>query len=71
MMANDHDTVLATMIFDLVAPAGVIAPVGVELRYDSRNPYEISMKLNAEPAALAQPVMAQFSRNRLDANGAQ
>ncbi|WP_101377393.1 SsgA family sporulation/cell division regulator [Saccharopolyspora spinosa] len=46
MMANDHGTVLATMIFNLVAPAGVIAPVGVELRYDSRNPYEISMKLN-------------------------
>ncbi|PKW16617.1 SsgA family sporulation/cell division regulator [Saccharopolyspora spinosa] len=46
MMANDHGTVLATMIFNLVAPAGVIAPVGVELRYDSRNPYEIAMKLN-------------------------
>ncbi|WP_101376628.1 SsgA family sporulation/cell division regulator [Saccharopolyspora spinosa] len=46
MMANDHGTVLATMTFNLVAPAGVIAPVGVELRYDSRNPYEIAMKLN-------------------------
>ncbi|WP_237710944.1 SsgA family sporulation/cell division regulator [Saccharopolyspora spinosa] len=45
-VANDHGTVLATMIFNLVAPAGVIAPVGVELRYDSRNPYEIAMKLN-------------------------
>ncbi|WP_010309172.1 SsgA family sporulation/cell division regulator [Saccharopolyspora spinosa] len=46
MMANDHGTVLATMTFNLVAPAGAIAPVGVELRYDSRNPYEIAMKLN-------------------------
>ncbi|MGI8308962.1 SsgA family sporulation/cell division regulator [Saccharopolyspora hattusasensis] len=46
MMANDHGTVLATMVFNLVAPTGVIAPVGVQLRYDSRNPYEISMKLN-------------------------
>ncbi|MGW3470426.1 SsgA family sporulation/cell division regulator [Saccharopolyspora sp. NPDC000995] len=46
MMANDHGKVLATMVFNLVAPAGVMTPVGVELGYDSRNPYEISMKLN-------------------------
>ncbi|SDZ49581.1 Streptomyces sporulation and cell division protein, SsgA [Saccharopolyspora shandongensis] len=59
MMANDHSTVLATMVFNLVAPAGVIAPVGVELRYDSRNPYEICMKLNVGKSGQVDWVIAR------------
>ncbi|MBB5158634.1 SsgA family sporulation/cell division regulator [Saccharopolyspora phatthalungensis] len=46
MTVNDHQTVLVTTVFNLVAPAGVLAPVGVELRYDSRNPYEVGIKFN-------------------------
>ncbi|WP_190824813.1 SsgA family sporulation/cell division regulator [Saccharopolyspora pogona] len=59
MMANDHGTVLATMVFNLVAPAGVIAPVGVELRYDSRNPYEVCMKFNVGKAGQVDWVIAR------------
>ncbi len=59
MMANDHGTVLATMVFNLVASAGVIAPVGVELGYDSRNPYEICMKFNVGKAGQVDWVIAR------------
>ncbi|MBB5160016.1 SsgA family sporulation/cell division regulator [Saccharopolyspora phatthalungensis] len=46
MMASDHKTIQTATFFHLVAPASVNAPVGVELRYDSRNPYEVSMSFN-------------------------
>nr|WP_184729291.1 SsgA family sporulation/cell division regulator [Saccharopolyspora phatthalungensis] len=45
-MASDHKTIQTATFFHLVAPASVNAPVGVELRYDSRNPYEVSMSFN-------------------------
>ncbi|HEX3783860.1 MAG TPA: SsgA family sporulation/cell division regulator [Pseudonocardiaceae bacterium] len=40
-MRNDHVTLCATAIFDLLAPECPAAPVSVELRYDTRDPYAV------------------------------
>lgn len=45
-MADEHGTVRSDMVFKL-ALAEKVASVGVELRYDSRKPYEVSLSFNA------------------------
>ncbi|MBB5152494.1 SsgA family sporulation/cell division regulator [Saccharopolyspora phatthalungensis] len=47
MIAHDHRTVRTDMVFSLVAAEGAVAPVAVQLRYDSRNPYEVCLSFNA------------------------
>lgn len=40
-MRNDHVTLRATAVFDLLAPRCPAVPVRVELRYDTRDPYAV------------------------------
>ncbi|MEV6234970.1 SsgA family sporulation/cell division regulator [Saccharopolyspora shandongensis] len=47
MSSQNHKTIRSTAVFDLTAPAGVRTPVGVELRYDSREPYAVNMSFRA------------------------
>lgn len=42
-----HRTVKADMVFKLLAPTGAVAPIGVELKYESCEPYEVSLTFNA------------------------
>ncbi|MGW3469826.1 SsgA family sporulation/cell division regulator [Saccharopolyspora sp. NPDC000995] len=47
MVSQNHKTIRSTAVFDLMAPAGVKAPVWVELRYESREPYAVNMSFHA------------------------
>lgn len=40
-MRNDHMTLRATAVFELLAPRTPAVPVQVELRYDTRDPYAV------------------------------
>lgn len=40
-MRNDHTTLTATAVFDLLAPQTPAVPVKVELRYETRDPFAI------------------------------
>lgn len=40
-MRNDHMTLRAGAVFDLLAPRCPAVPVRVELRYDTRDPYAV------------------------------
>ncbi|KEI44586.1 SsgA family sporulation/cell division regulator [Saccharopolyspora rectivirgula] len=40
-MRNDHVTIRSTAVFDLLAPQAPAAPVQVEMRYDTRDPYAV------------------------------
>ncbi len=40
-MRNDHVTLRSSAVFDLLAPRTPAAPVQVELRYDTRDPYAV------------------------------
>lgn len=43
MMGKSHKSIRSTVVFDLVAPGGVNTPLEVELRYESRAPYAVTM----------------------------
>ena len=40
-MRNDHVTLRSSAVFDLLAPHTPAAPVHVELRYDTRDPFAV------------------------------
>ncbi|CAM04722.1 sporulation and cell division protein SsgA [Saccharopolyspora erythraea NRRL 2338] len=56
---KNHRTVLTSMVFKLLAPAGATAPVGVELRFESRNPYEVSLAFSAGSGGHVEWVLAR------------
>ncbi|MBV8931441.1 MAG: SsgA family sporulation/cell division regulator [Kutzneria sp.] len=49
-MRNDHMTLRATMVFDLLVPEAPAVPVEVELRYDTRDPYAVTAAFRSGPS---------------------
>lgn len=58
-MRNDHVTLRATAVFDLLAPRCPAVPVRVELRYDTRDPYAVVAAFRTGKAGWVEWVFAR------------
>jgi hypothetical protein len=58
-MRNDHVTLRATAVFDLLAPRCPAVPVRVELRYDTRDPYAVVAAFRTGKAGFVEWVFAR------------
>jgi hypothetical protein len=58
-MRNDHVTLRATAVFDLLAPRCPAVPVRVELRYETRDPYAVVAAFRTGKAGWVEWVFAR------------